>query len=84
MSACQLPIVFQVGSKLRSLGTAAGVDNDVRQRCLERMRAWVRLAESALDAEFPAFEIAQAFSVFVEERTEIQANVWKGLPSLAT
>ena len=58
------PIVFQVGSKLRSLGTAAGVDNDVRQRCLGRMRAWARLAESALDAEFPAFEIAQAFSVF--------------------
>lgn len=58
------PIVFQIGSKSRSLGTAAGVDNDVRQRCLGRMRAWVRLAESALEAEFPAFEIAQSFSVF--------------------
>ena len=28
------------------------------------MRSWVRLAETAIQAEFPSFELCQSFSVF--------------------
>ena len=59
------PIVFQVGSKTRSLGSADGVPEDVQERCLDRMRAWVCLAKAAVEAEFPSFELAQAFRVFL-------------------
>jgi hypothetical protein len=37
---------------------------DVRRRCLQRMVAWMRLAITIVETEFPDYEIFQAFSVF--------------------
>ena len=58
------PIVFQVAQELRTLGCCAGVDIATVKKCLGRMQAWVVLAATAIEAEFPHFEIAQAFEVF--------------------
>lgn len=54
------PVVFQVGQVTRALGSEAGVKQDIQDKCLRRMQAWVKLAESAIRAEFPSHEIAQA------------------------
>ena len=35
-----------------------------RSHCLEHMRAWIHLAKAELAAEFPGWEIGQAFQVF--------------------
>ena len=58
------PVIFYVGKHLRTLGSNAGVARDVMDRCLGRMQAWVKLAVSAMEAEFPHFEVAQAFEIF--------------------
>lgn len=60
MKTLAQPMVFQVGAETRCLGDAAGVAADVKTICLQRMQSWVRLAEAALQAEFPEFELAQA------------------------
>lgn len=57
------PIVFQVGRGLKSLGSSSGVKQETINICLGRMRAWVRLAAAAIEAEFPNFEVSQAFDV---------------------
>ena len=53
------PLVFQLGGSHRTLGSEAGVAADIQERCLKRMQAWTKLAASAIEAEFPAFEITQ-------------------------
>ena len=40
------------------------VEPDVMSRCMARMSNWVSLTLQSLRAEFPAFELAQAFEVF--------------------
>ncbi|CAE7328984.1 unnamed protein product [Symbiodinium microadriaticum] len=64
MKTLAQPMVFQVGAETRCLGDAAGVAADVKTICLQRMQSWIRLAEAALQAEFPEFELAQAFQMF--------------------
>ena len=64
LETLQTPVVFQVGAKTCSLGTAEGVGEATKDRCLERMRAWVALARAAVEAEFPSFELAQSYRVF--------------------
>ena len=46
------------------LGEASGVGDNIIRRCLARMRAWNTLARAAVSAEFPNFEVAQAFQIF--------------------
>jgi hypothetical protein len=60
LQTLQRPVVYHVGTQMLSLGDSAGVSSEVKTRCLQRMAAWVRLAEAALSAEFPCFELAQA------------------------
>ena len=40
------------------------MEPDVISRCMARMSNWVSLTLQSLRAEFPAFELAQAFKVF--------------------
>ncbi len=49
------------------------------ERCLERMRAWVRLALSVMEAECPSFCILHSFSVFDlrEGRGDVVASGWR-------
>jgi len=64
LETLKTPIVFQVGRKTRSLGSALGVSEAVQDTCLKRMVAFAHLADAAIRAEFPSFELAQAFEVF--------------------
>ena len=54
------PIVWAASGSLKTLGSAAGVDDAVVTRCLSRMRVWIHLLEGVMDAEFPSYEIQQA------------------------
>ena len=66
-SMCELlksPIVFQLGKDMKSLGSSQGVAPETVDICLGRMRAWLKLAASAIEAEFPHFEITQAYDIF--------------------
>ncbi|CAK9091517.1 Uncharacterized protein SCF082_LOCUS43115 [Durusdinium trenchii] len=40
------------------------VPDDVLQRCLKRMQNWIVLVENTIDAEFPHYEVLQAFGAF--------------------
>jgi hypothetical protein len=64
LETLKTPIVFQVGMKTRSLGSALGVSEAAQDTCLKRMVAFAHLADAAIRAEFPSFELAQAFEVF--------------------
>ncbi|CAE7244095.1 haeIIM [Symbiodinium sp. CCMP2592] len=64
LETLKTPIVFQLGSETKSFGDSSGVPEEIKKRCLARMQAWLKLAEAAVAAEFPSFEIAQAFDVF--------------------
>ena len=46
------------------LGHTDGVPADVVTRCMQRMSNWVAVVEETIDAEFPHFEVLQAFSCF--------------------
>ena len=58
------PIVFQVGKDLKSIGSSHGVASEKVDRCFGAMQAWVKLADSAIQAEFPDFEVIQAYDIF--------------------
>ena len=60
----QTPLVFHVGSVTKSIGSQAGVSEEIKSCCLHRMQAWTKLAAAALQAEFPACEVGQSFKVF--------------------
>ena len=57
-------IVWTVGDCTGSIGCETGVPHDMLDRCFGRMQAFLALARAALAAEFPSFELAQAFQVF--------------------
>jgi hypothetical protein len=48
---------------LRTIG-GGGVHAEVRDRCMSRMAAWVRLAMQTIEAEFPSWEVLNAFTAF--------------------
>ena len=54
---------YGVGTRKR-IGFGGPAPADLLQRCLQRMQAWVSLAIPVVKAEFPSWELLQAFSVF--------------------
>ena len=48
----------------RSIGGPHAMTAAILTRCMEKMRCWVSLAHSVVRAEFPNFEILQAFAIF--------------------
>lgn len=48
---------------VRSIG-GGGVHPEVVDRCMSRMAAWVRLVMSTIAAEFPSWEVLNAFTAF--------------------
>jgi hypothetical protein len=69
---------------LRSIG-GGGVHPEVVDRCMSRMAAWVRLVMSTIAAEFPSWEVLNAFtafnlrlstSAFIDESLNRLANVF--------
>jgi hypothetical protein len=75
---------------LRSIG-GGGVQPEVVDRCMSHMAAWVRLVMSTIAAEFPSWEVLNAFaafnlrlskSSFIDESLNRLANVF-GLDAAA-
>ena len=59
------PRLLQLGSaKVKRVASPGGLPADLVEMCLARLRCWVKLAVSVVQAEFPSWEILQAFSVF--------------------
>ena len=56
------PITFPVGGQLKTLG--GNMDQAVRERCVQKMKPWVKLCLNVLRAEYPSFELVQSFKVF--------------------
>ena len=52
------------GRTPKTIGSSDGVPQAVIDRCLARMRTWLRLALDVVQAEWPMFEIVQAMTVF--------------------
>ena len=61
------PVVWKVGGAngvIRSISLTNQELNDLKNRCLQRMQAWQLLAMATLQAEFPDFELCNAFCIF--------------------
>ena len=52
------------GGSTKRIGRAGGPSPEVVARALARLRCWVALAISVVNAEFPSWDILQAFSIF--------------------
>eukprot|EP00959_Pyramimonas_sp_CCMP1952_P135096 2826697-Pyramimonas_sp.AAC.1 len=62
MMSCER--VCTVNGQAKVLGGPTQMTGQVIARCLQRMSNWVRLTIESLKAEFPAYEILQAFKIF--------------------
>lgn len=63
------------GERPRTLGGPAAVTPDIKQRCLNRMRAMAKLMLDVLGTEFPQWELLQCFSVLRVDHTVGAADV---------
>ena len=53
--------MWVIGTKQQSLMPPTNVEVDT---CFEHMKSWLLLAKEEINAEFPDWEIAQAFMIF--------------------
>ena len=61
------PLVWSIDGTIYNVGCQGGVPNVIIDRCLDRMRCWLKLMKSTLAVEFPSFEIASACTlVFIK------------------
>ena len=51
-------------SGAKAIGGAGAVTDRIVKRCLQRMSCWVKLASASVRAEFPHWELLQAYQVF--------------------
>ena len=61
LDVLRTPIVWTVDGKTRTIGSVRGCPDAIVDACLARMANWVTLATAAVHAEFPSFELSQAF-----------------------
>ncbi len=52
------PLVWSIAGRTYNVGFEGGVPSVIIDRCLDRMRCWVKLMKSIVAVEFPSFEIA--------------------------
>ena len=57
-------ICWKVGSELRSMSLHGDALDHIKRMHIHRMQAWQRLAVSVVSAEFPDFDVCNAFAVF--------------------
>ena len=57
-------ICWKVRGELRSMSLSGPELDFCKQRCLRRMQAWHRLTMATLAAEFPDFDLCNAFCIF--------------------
>ena len=69
---------------MKTLGCVTGVPEHIVNRCLERMAIWARLALDIVRAEWPAFELVQATTIFnITRKVKAVTNQWDCLRHLA-
>lgn len=56
-------LIFHRG-KPKMLGGRNGVSGAILEKCLARMRCWVRICLQVIDAEYPQYTLLSSFSVF--------------------
>ena len=61
LAILQDPLVWVIGTKQQSLRPPTNAEVDA---CFKHMQSWLLLAKEEINAEFPDWEIAQAFMVF--------------------
>ena len=62
-----------------NLGGAAAVTEDLKRQCLKRMSAYVVVAESVLEGEFPHFQLVSSLRVFsLSDETRLQKQLQSG------
>ena len=64
LNMLQEPIVLFVRGNPHVLGGAGAVTNEVKTRVMARMCNWFHLAQLVIDAEFPYFDLCNAFCMF--------------------
>lgn len=69
------PHTVVVDGRPKTFGSPAGVAEAVIKRCLSRMRCWHKVALSVLSAEFPSFEVWQAFNIFRLKPVSVATDV---------
>ena len=57
------PLVYNVGGKVKSLGFEGPLPRAIIDRCLGRMRCWLKLVKATIAVEFPSFELAHALAL---------------------
>ena len=65
------PLVYNVGGKVHSLGMEGPFPRVIIDRCLARMRCWVKLARATLAVEFPSFELAHVLALVNEKQCSL-------------
>lgn len=77
LAVLQKTYTICTGNDVKSIG--GGVQADVWERCLQRMRCWVYLATCTIQAEFPRWEVTQCMSVFkIADSTNNNVNGGNG------
>ena len=56
--------IFPKDGEQHILGGDGAVTTEMVQRCCQRMKSFVRLAQESIDAEYPEWELCQAFQLF--------------------
>ena len=56
------PMVWVVKDKRSSIGSEYGPSHGLKQSCLARMRCWLKLCASTIQAEFPDFALVQVLA----------------------
>lgn len=62
------------GAEVHVVGSEDGLPEGARDRCLKRMSNWVAAVAQTLRAEFPSFEVLQAWGVFNVVRKDPTEN----------
>ncbi len=58
------PRTFFVDGQPKTIGAVRGVEEGVIAACLRKLGIWVDLAVEVVSAEFPSWELQQAFAIF--------------------
>ena len=57
------PLVYNVKGKVHSLGIEGPLPRAIIDKCLGRMRCWLKLAKATIAVEFPSFELAHVLAL---------------------
>ena len=62
------PVVYNVGGKVHSIGVEGPLPRAIIDKCLARMRCWLKLVRATIAVEFPSFELAHVLALVHKKR----------------